>query len=53
MGNDTVYNVEWQEKYDFLRPGPNEYKAKCEDCNKVFSIKKVGGLQILSSIVEE
>ena len=35
MGNDTVYNVEWQEKYDFLRPGPNEYKAKCEDCNEV------------------
>ena len=40
--NDVTYNVDWEEEYKFLRPGPSVYRARCEDCKSVFSIKNGG-----------
>ena len=51
-GNEVVYNVKWQDEFKFIRAGPNKFKARCEDCNSVFSIKKGGRSDITQHVAQ-
>ena len=44
--HDQIYLVEWESKYKFLSKGPSDYKAKCNDCDCVFSIKSGGDADV-------
>ena len=44
--NNQIFKVQWKDEYQFLSEGPSVYKAKCNDCNSVFSIKSGGRADI-------
>ena len=51
--HEQKYKVKWEEDYPFLSKGPNDYKAKCNDCDCVFSIKSGGRADIDRHIIRE